>query len=137
MSSDPRSAARDETITLFGALLFTDIHLIKPDAPRLDIDIELRNGVLLLPELQEQIPEISTILVGGDVAFDATQNQYTAAAAFLRELAVPHRRRAPGARDSGQSRYRPGSYGNARSAALEKHAEAECTGRGGARPFAA
>lgn len=72
---------------MFGALLLTDIHLIKPDAHRLDIDIELRNGVLrFLPEVLEQIPVISTILVGGDVAFDATQNQYAAAAAFLREL---------------------------------------------------
>jgi calcineurin-like phosphoesterase family protein len=72
---------------LSGALLFTDIHLVKPDAPRHDIDIEIRNGVLrFLPELQARIPAISTILVGGDVAYDATQNQYAAAAGFLREL---------------------------------------------------
>jgi hypothetical protein len=86
-TSDPRPASPHERSPLFGALLFTDIHLIKPDTPRLDIDIELRNGVLrFLPELQERIPEISTILVGGDVAFDATRSQYAAAAAFLREL---------------------------------------------------
>jgi hypothetical protein len=72
---------------VFGALLVTDIHLIKPESPRHDPDIELRNGVLrFLPELKLELPEISTILVGGDVAFDATGNQYSAASAFLREL---------------------------------------------------
>jgi hypothetical protein len=72
---------------MLGALLITDIHFIRPRTPVYDIDVELRNGVLrYVPTLLKALPDISLILVGGDVAYEARDNQYAAAAAFLRDL---------------------------------------------------
>ncbi len=74
---------------MLGALLITDIHLIRTDPRRHDIDVELRNGLLrYLSTLQHQLPEISLILVIGDVTYAARQTEYAAAAEFLRDIQI-------------------------------------------------
>jgi predicted MPP superfamily phosphohydrolase len=72
---------------MVAALVISDIHLIRPDTRPLDIDIELRNGLIrFLPAVLERFPGLSLILVCGDIAFQAAEKEYAAAASFLREI---------------------------------------------------
>ena len=87
----PRSLydrGRSYTAAVLSALLISDIHFRREQ--RLggpDRDIELRNGLLrFLPELRELLPEISLILVCGDVAFQAVEHEYALAREFLQEV---------------------------------------------------
>lgn len=73
---------------VLSALLISDIHFRRNE--RLgtpDRDIELRNGLLqFLPELRERLPDISLVLVCGDVAYQAVEHEYALAKEFLRDV---------------------------------------------------
>lgn len=72
---------------MFAALVISDIHLVRPDTRPRDIDMELRNGLIrFLPAVVERFPDLSLILVCGDVAFQAAETEYEAAKGFLREI---------------------------------------------------
>ncbi len=67
--------------------MLSDIHLVKRDKGPPDVDIELRNGLLrFLPKLLERFPDLSFLIVCGDVAFQGIEQEYSVAAAFLREI---------------------------------------------------
>src|SRR4051812_19468468 len=73
---------------MVSALLISDIHFTRNE--RLggpDRDVDLRNGLLaFVGELREMLPELSVVLVCGDVAFQAVEHEYALAREFLREI---------------------------------------------------
>ena len=65
-------------------LVLSDIHFRKHERIPTDVDQELRNGLLeAVPKMIGHLGEIDVILVCGDVAFQARENEYGAARAFL------------------------------------------------------
>lgn len=72
---------------MFAALVISDIHFIRHRHIPTDVNEELRNGLLAyLPRVRKRFPDISLILVCGDVAYGGAEHQYAAAASFLREV---------------------------------------------------
>jgi len=72
---------------LLAALLISDIHFIRHTRLRTDVDAELRNGLIrFLPHIKARFPDLSLVLVCGDVAYHALDHEYAAAAGFLREV---------------------------------------------------
>ena len=66
----------------------SDIHFCKSSGTSIDIDADLRNAVLtdIKYNVKENLQDVTGILVGGDVAFSAQNNQYKQAKEFLKEL---------------------------------------------------
>ena len=66
----------------------SDIHFSKLSGTSIDIDADLRNAVLtdIKYNVKENLQDVTGILVGGDVAFSAQNNQYKQAKEFLKEL---------------------------------------------------
>lgn len=67
----------------------SDIHFSKSNGTSIDIDADLRNAVLtdIKYNVEENLQDVTGILVGGDVAFSAQSNQYRQAKDFLKEMA--------------------------------------------------
>lgn len=66
----------------------SDIHFCKSSGTSVDIDADLRNAVLtdIKYNATENLQDVIGILVGGDVAFSAQNNQYQQAKNFLKEM---------------------------------------------------
>ncbi|MGH3431029.1 MAG: metallophosphoesterase family protein, partial [Mycobacteriales bacterium] len=72
---------------VLAALVISDIHFIRHKRLPTDVDAELRNGLLrFLPAVKERFPDLSVVLVCGDVAYHAVDSEYAAATGFLREV---------------------------------------------------
>lgn len=66
----------------------SDIHFSKLSGTSIDIDSDLRNAVLtdIKYNAKANVQDVTGILIGGDVAFSAQNNQYKQAKEFLKEL---------------------------------------------------
>lgn len=72
---------------MFSAIVISDIHFRRHEQMPFDVDVELRNGLLsFLPIITERFPDLSLILVCGDIAFCARETEYAVAKNFLREV---------------------------------------------------
>lgn len=90
LSSGPRAVVLKTGrygVQLISAILISDIHFRKHANDRFDADLELRNGMLRhIPSLVDEFGDISLILVCGDVAYNASDDQYATAKTFLTEV---------------------------------------------------
>jgi predicted MPP superfamily phosphohydrolase len=72
---------------VLAGLVISDIHFIRHKHLPTDVDVELRNGLLrFLPTVKARFPDLSLVLVCGDIAYHASDTEYAAATGFLREV---------------------------------------------------